>query len=124
MHIVHRLRRFSKTRFARKIETILNYTYSTNILTNTSILPLLATLRSFSYPYSTIKFVPMSKYISRICGITYGVTLHKKQDDRIDRGGNKKSRERGRTMKRIKQERRRREGKRREVKSILSNVIF
>lgn len=77
MHIVHRLRRFSDTRFARKIETILNYTYSTNILTNTSILPLLATLRLFSYPYSTIKFVPMSKYISRICGITYGVTKSK-----------------------------------------------
>lgn len=123
MHIVHRLRRFSKTRFARKVETTLNYIYSTNILTNTSILPLLATLRFFLYPYSTIKFVPMSKYISRIYGITYGVTLHKKQDDRIDRGGDKKSRERGRTMKRIKQERGRK-GKRREVKTILSNVIF
>lgn len=109
MHIVHRLRRFSKTRFARKIETILNYAYSTNILTNTSILPLLATFRFFSYPYSTIKFVPTSKYISRICGITYGVTLHKEQDDRIDRGGDKKSRDKGRTMERIKQERRSKE---------------
>lgn len=49
--------------------------------------------------------------------------LHEKQDDRIDRDGDKKSRDRERTTKRIKQERRR-EGKRREVKSILSNVIF
>lgn len=90
MHIVHRLRHFSETRFARKIETILNYTYSTNILTDTSILPLLATLCFFSYLSSTIKFVPMNKYISCICGTTYGVTLHEKQDDRIDRGRDKK----------------------------------
>ncbi|XP_033178547.1 uncharacterized protein LOC100744458 isoform X1 [Bombus impatiens] len=69
----------------------------------------MATFRFFSYPYSTIKFVPTSKYISRICGITYGVTLHKKQDDRIDRGGDKKSRDKGRTMERIKQERRSKE---------------